>query len=111
MTVINERLWIENGAGAAKAHRVVPTDKPRLALVGDRRQRVVPVRKLDRLGDGTVLVPAAELADAAPLSPADVAQYDRLDAELAGSLVTDSRKMKAFNALRLRALVYGECGA
>lgn len=107
MLAINERLWIENGAGAARAHRVVPIGPPRLAEVDGRRCRAVEVREI---GCGSArLVPEAELTPAAPLSAADLHAYELLDRQLAGTL-GDARLLAKFNALRLRAVIFGEAG-
>jgi hypothetical protein len=106
MSVINERLWIEMPGEVAVPHRVIPVGDPQLAEVGGRRQRSIAVR---RIGDGygPFLVPIAELVDAAPLTPAEIADYDRLDGELAGT-IGDSRKLRAFNGLLHRRQIYGE---
>lgn len=93
-TIINEALWIENGEGAARAHRVCITGSA---------GRDALITFLDTPGRGTGRVPRSELASAAPLSPAEEREYDRLDAELAGT-IGDRRKLRRFNALRLRSL-------
>lgn len=99
--MINAMLWIENGEGAALAHRVTIAGKPFFQPIEGRRQRAVKIRGdcLDRY------VPMTELTAAAPLSPAEEAEYRRLDRELAGT-IGDARKLKRFNALRLRSLLF-----
>ena len=110
MNAINEQLWIERGGDATTAHRVVAIGPTHIAQVDGRRCRAVLVRKIDRTGEGSVLVPAAELTEAAPLSADDEREYARLDAELAGT-IGDTAKLRRFNALRLRGLVYGDARA
>lgn len=94
---MNEALWIENGGGAPKAHlaRIVGRKRSRreIILVNENRGRLV--------------VPAAELTDPKPLTTAEVREYDRLDAKLACTY-GEQRTLTRFNALRLRALAYGE---
>lgn len=103
--MINEALWIENGDGAAVAHRVVISGPPCLTVIDGRRQRAVPVRGVDlHFHD---FVPQADLTEAAPLSPCDELEYQCLDRELAGT-IGDARKLKRFNALRLRSLLFGD---
>ncbi|HEX5183619.1 MAG TPA: hypothetical protein VFW19_10770 [Allosphingosinicella sp.] len=107
MTIIGERLWIENGDGAAVAHRVIATGSPRLAEIGAHRRRAVPIQIV---GGDRRIVPVSELTEAAPLSTADEAEYRRLDAELAGT-IGDGAKLARFNALRLRSIMFGSTGA
>jgi hypothetical protein len=97
-------LYIEHGDGAAVAHRAMPSGKPCLATLDDRRQRAQPVKLIDAHEDR--LVPAADLAPAELLSDAEEAEYARLDAQLAGTL-GDARTLKRFNSLRLRSLMFG----
>lgn len=103
MTIIGERLWIENGDGAAVAHRVIATGSPMLADIDAHRRRAVPIQIV---GGERRIVPVSELTEAAPLSPADEAEYRRLDVELAGT-IGDSGKLARFNALRLRSVLFG----
>jgi hypothetical protein len=91
-----EILWIERPAGAAVAHKA---------------RAIEPGRKITKIvlldGSGARRdVPTGELAPARPLTAAEVADYHRLDAELAGT-IGDSRKLARFNALRLRWIAYG----
>lgn len=108
MTVLGEKLWIEMPGEVARPHRVVPIGEPRLVELDGRRQRAITVRTLDHLG--VVTIPVAELAEAAPLSAADVAEYDRLDGELAGT-IGDRKKLLPFMALFWRRQLFGELGA
>lgn len=105
--LVRERLWIEDGDGAAKAHRVLVSGDPHLVEIEGRRRRSVEVRTI---GNGAVrVVPMSELTAAAPLMAEEVEEYDRLDGELAGTF-GDGDKLRTFNALRLRALLFGEAG-
>lgn len=104
MTVIGEHLYVENGDGAAKAHRVVPWGQPRLAVIGDRRQRALPVRFIGTTDER--LVPAVDVVPAAPLTDDEEREYQRLDRQLAGTM-GEARAVKRFNALRLRSLMFG----
>lgn len=94
MSGINQALWIEHGDGAARAHPV--------CILG-RRGRETVVRLLDGNDTAARAVKPAEIVPAAPLSPHEEAEYQRLDRELAGTL-GDKRKLRRFNALRLRSL-------
>lgn len=105
MIVIGEKLWIEMPGEVARPHRVLPIGQPRIAEVHGRRQRAIDVRVLG--GFGIVLVPVAELTEAAPLSAAELADYDRLDGELAGT-IGDRRKVRAFMTLFHRRQLFGE---
>lgn len=96
---LNEILWIERGDGAARAHRA--------CLLG-RRRAAATIALLD--GGGRRDVPAAEIVPAAPLTAAEEREYQRLDAELAGTH-GEARKLRRFNGLRLRSLVYPAGGA
>lgn len=102
--MIGEHLWIANGEGAAKAHRVLIAGPVKLAEVDGRRQRAQPVRQVER-GGAAVLVPARDIVPAAPLTPAEEREYDRLDRALAGT-IGDTDKLRRFNALRLRSLLF-----
>lgn len=108
MTVIGEKLWIEMPGEVARPHRVLPIGKPCLAEVAGRRQRAIEVREIGT--PGSIMIPLAELTDAAPLSPADLAEYDRLDAELAGT-IGDRKKLLPFMALLWRRDLFGELPA
>jgi hypothetical protein len=104
--VIGQQLWIENGGGAPTAHRVILSGRPHHAVIDGRKRRAIIVRKVNTIGEGSLVVAMAELTEAAPLSAADEAEYQRLDAELAGT-IGDSAKLVRFNALRLRWLMFG----
>lgn len=101
--MIGAVLWIERGDGAAIAHRALPTGPVRLAVVEDRRLRAVPIRLAE---GGERLVPANDLAPAAPLTADEEREYARLDAQLAGTM-GEARTLKRFNSLRLRSLLFG----
>lgn len=101
--MIGERLWIENGEGAAKAHRVILAGPPRRAAIGGKVRHAVEVREPGSAASR--LVPCADLVDAAPLTAADEAEYRRLDARLAGTK-GDAALLRRFNALRLRSLMF-----
>ena len=103
MTAIGELLWIERGDGAAVAHRAIRCGRPQLAVVDGRRQRAVRVHLIESRQER--LVAASELVPAAPLTPEEEREYDRLDAQLAGT-IGEARALKRFNALRLRSLLY-----
>ena len=109
---LGARLWIEMPGEVATAHRVVPVGQPHLAKFGERRQRATLVRVVSddwpTNRPRQLAVPIAELVDAAPLTPADVAEYDRLDNELAGAARPPRPTLRDFHALRLRALMFGE---
>lgn len=101
--MIGEALYIANGEGAATAERVIPRGPVHLAIVAGRRQRAVEAR----FSDGAIrLVPSSDLALAAPLSASEEAEYQRLDAQLAGT-IGEARALKRFNQLRLRSLLFG----
>lgn len=102
---IGEEIWIENGAGAARAHRVVRVGPVHLAPIGESRRRAVLIQSVERAGDPTRLVPVSELTAAAPLSAAEEAEFHRLDRELAGTK-GEAGRLSRFNALRLRSLIY-----
>jgi hypothetical protein len=102
--MINEALWIERGDGAAVAHRVIRLGKPFRGVSFGTRRTLIDVALLD--SGGRASAPVAELADARPLTAAEEAEYDRLDAKLAGT-IGDARTLRRFNALRLRSLTYG----
>jgi hypothetical protein len=97
-------LYIEHGDGAAVAHRALANGRARLAVLEGRRQRAIPVHLLDVREDR--LAPAADVVAAAPLTAAEEAEYQRLDAQLAGT-IGEARTLKRFNALRLRSLMFG----
>jgi hypothetical protein len=97
-------LFIERGDGAAVAHRVQATGNVRLEVVDDRRQRAVPVKLIDMHQER--VVPAADIVAAAALTAAEEAEYQKLDAQLAGT-VGEARTLRRFNALRLRWLMFG----
>jgi hypothetical protein len=99
-------LYIEHGDGAAIAHRAIPRGDVRLAVIGDRRQRAVPIQMIDERGSVQALVPAADLVAAESLTAAEEAEYQRLDAQLAGT-IGETRTLKRFNSLRLRSLMFG----
>ena len=106
--MIGEILWIERGDGAARAHRAIPRGAARLAIVGGRRQRAVPIRVAGETDDR--MVAAGELVPAKPLTTAEEAEYQRLDAQLAGTL-GEARALRRFNGLRLRSLLFGSATA
>ena len=108
--VVNEKLWLQMPGEVATAHRVVVTGQPVMAEVRGQRTRAIPVRKISAAHEGTHLVPAAELLDATPLSPAEQAEYRRLDGQLAGT-IGDRRRLLAFFGLVHRAAIYGEASA
>lgn len=91
---LNEVLWIEWGEGAARGHRA--------CLLGRGRGKAT-IALLDCGGRRDV--PAGELVPAAPLSAEEEREYDRLDAELAGTL-GEGRKLRRFNGLRIRGLLF-----
>ena len=97
-------LWIERGDGAAKPHRVAAVGAVRLAVIDDRRQRAVSIRLAGEFDER--LVPAGELVPAAPLTDTEEREYQRLDAQLAGTH-GEARALKKFNGLRLRWLLFG----
>ncbi len=102
---IGAHLWIEHGDGAATAHEVVQFGQPHMATIDGRRRRTQDVRLV---GSGAQRsVPINELADAAPLNPAEEREYERLDRMLAGTF-GDSEVLRKFNALRLRSLHFSE---
>lgn len=103
--MIGEMLWIENGDGAAVAHRGIVRGRPHLVSFDGRKQRAVLFRPVGRFLD--TVVPVTHLTEAAPLSEAEEREYQRLDSELART-VGDSRKLRRFNALRLRSLIFTE---
>lgn len=99
----------------AGAYEVLWIERPDGAAVARKARAIEPGRKTTKIvlldGSGTRRdVPTAELAPARPLSADEVAEYECLDAELAGT-IGDSRKLRRFNALRLRAIIYGEPAA
>jgi hypothetical protein len=102
----HQLLYIERGDGAAVAHKALQCGDPRLATLDGRRQRALPLRLLDEAGTEPRLIPAVDLAPAAPLNAAEEVEYRRLDALLAGTL-GEARTVKRFNHLRLRSLMFG----
>ncbi|MEA3017330.1 MAG: hypothetical protein QOI38_2052 [Sphingomonadales bacterium] len=92
---LNEVLWIENGDGAARGHRA--------CLIGRNRTKAT-IALLERGGDRRE-VAVAELTAAEPLTADEEREYERLDAELAGT-IGEARKLRRFNALRIRSLIY-----
>lgn len=106
MNIIGERLWIECGDGAARAHRAVPVEKPCLAVIDGRRQRAVGIRLVGPHGAAPVLVPQGDLVPAEPLTDTEEREYNRLDCQLAGT-IGETRALKRFNSLRLRSLMFG----
>jgi len=101
------RLWIDMPGEVAQPRRVVPVGKPHLAEIGGRRQRALLVSDVDRTGAGTIVVPIAELVDAAPLSRGEVARYAQLDSDLAGQARVDQRKWREFMGLLHRWQMFG----
>lgn len=103
------RLWIERPDGAAVGHRcMIVGDRPALHLFDGRRRRCHCIKIL---GQSELLAaPVDHVVPAMPLSPAEVAEYSRLDADLAGTF-GDARLLTRFNGLRLRALHFGELAA
>jgi hypothetical protein len=97
-------LYIEHGDGAASAHRAIPNGDVHLAFIDERRQRAIPVKLVDAHEDR--VVPAGDLVPAEALSADEEAEYQRLDALLAGT-IGEARTLKRFNALRLRSLLFG----
>jgi hypothetical protein len=108
--VVNERLWLQMPGEVASAHRVVLAGQPCMAEVRGQRTRAVAVRKIAAAHEGAILVPLAELLNAAPLSAADRAEYDRLDRQLAGTH-GERRALRAFFGLLHRSVTYGEASA
>jgi hypothetical protein len=105
--VINERLWLKMRGELAHPHRVVVTGPARTVAMEEKRVRAVPAVKVRAPGEGTIMVPVAELLDAAPLSAAERDAYDQLDRDLAGTM-GDRGALRAFFGLLHRAALYGE---
>lgn len=92
---LNKVLWIERPEGAAVAHR---------ACLIERGRKTAAIALLDGSGARRE-VPAGDLVPAAPLGALEEAEYQKLDRQLAGT-IGDSRKLRRFNALRLRSLLF-----
>lgn len=104
MTVIGEKLWVERGDGAPIGHRVVEIGKPFKGTHFGKRTTLVDVCLIDT--GARTAAPMSELVPAAPLTAAEEAEYLELDMQLAGT-IGDARKLRRFNGLRLRSLLFG----
>lgn len=109
--IIGEELWVHLlPGGTPVARRIRRQGSPFRGIVDRRPCIAVHVQEIGNIGAGTLTAPVAELGPAAPLGPADRAEYDRLDRALAGTK-GDRRKLQPFFSLLKRAVIYGEEGA
>lgn len=106
-----EQLWVRLSPDGVAHHRRVRTEgqpyRGNVTCPEDGSERRAIVYLAGEIGrTGTLVVPANELFPTSPTSLADEAEYDRLDALIAGTR-GDRRQLHPFHALRLRSLIYG----